>query len=130
MGKHPKEKAASEAVEASVIAHIKLFPTVESHYCRARTKIQYLDEHLTVAQMHRLNVMKEGNKASLSQYRDIFNTRFNLAFFKPKKDQCPDCLHWKNLTEPEKTNEASQKYNEHVNDKKVKILKEEDLKSS
>ena len=82
--------------------------------------------------MHRMYLTQRGNgqpNATIRQYRDVFNTKFNLSFFKPKKDQCPDCLAWKNMTEAEKTNEeAAQKYNTHIdNKKKVKKLKEDDI---
>lgn len=135
MGKIKKKTPASVALDNSVVEHIKSYPTVESHYCRERTKRQYLDEHLSVSRMYRMYIIKRGNKqrnATLAQYREIFNTKFNLSFFKPKKDQCPDCLAWNNMTESEKAKaEAVKKYSDHIQDKKkVKLLKEDDLTAS
>lgn len=105
-GKHEKRRRISQALVESVKNHIKSFPMVESHYCRESTQRRYLDERLTVAKMHRLYVMAHNpahpDTASIRQYRDIFNTHFNLGFYKPKKDQCFTCNEWSSLTAEEK----------------------------
>lgn len=38
--------------------HIKSFPTIESHYCRANTKREYLGSHLSVNKMFDLYLEK------------------------------------------------------------------------
>ena len=40
--------------------------------------------------------------ATSRQYRDIFNTEFNISFHKPKKDQCNTCTAYINATLEEK----------------------------
>lgn len=35
-------------------------------------------------------------------YENIFNTQFNITFFKPKKDLCVKCGVYKNLSDEEK----------------------------
>ena len=59
-------------------------------------------------------------------YFDIFNTRFNIAFFKPKKDQCDCCEGYKNATD-EKKEELRQSYAAHIENKKqARQIKKQD----
>jgi len=136
-GKHNNRIRLNEALIHSVKTHIKRFPVVESHYCRADTRRKYLNEDLSLAQMHRLYLMDHDkanpNTATLRQYRDIFNTYFNLGFFKPKKDQCSVCAEWKafngeeKLAHPEKAAEIA----DHVKKKQiVRKMKQQDKANS
>ena len=87
----------SEDVELLVIEHINSFPRTESHYVRKTTTREYLEENLSIKTMYDLYLkwMKKNHKdsevASQRNYRDIFNNKFNISFFKPKKDQCELC---------------------------------------
>lgn len=136
-GKHSNRRRLNQVLLDSVKTHIKRFPVVESHYCRVDTRRKYLNEDLNVAQMHRLYLMEhdkaDPNTATLRQYRDIFNTYFNLGFFKPKKDQCFICAEWKLLPQekklalPEKAAEIA----DHVKKKQiVRKMKREDKADS
>ncbi|XP_055676595.1 uncharacterized protein LOC129785944 isoform X3 [Lutzomyia longipalpis] len=98
-----------EATKKSVIDHINSFPRVESHYVRENSTKEYLEEGLSVAQMHKmyLEVMDNSSddqvvRASLRQYRDVFNANFNLAFHVPKKDACDACTSFNNCSASEK----------------------------
>lgn len=75
--------------------HIRSFPVVESHYCRARTERQYLESTLNVSRMYDLykgKCLEEGSTpVKESFYRFIFNSEFNLSFHIPKKDSCDQC---------------------------------------
>lgn len=44
----------SAATKKSMMTHIELFPCVESHYTRKRSKRQYLSEKLNISKMYRL----------------------------------------------------------------------------
>ncbi|KAK3931959.1 Anoctamin-5 [Frankliniella fusca] len=127
-----KKRLAPELI-ANVKDHIKMFPTKESHYCRAESRRQYLDENLTISKMHRLYLMERGtlpHTASLRQYRDIFNTSFNISFFKPKKDQCSQCVQYERFT-PEEKEKHAQQHQEHIANKDaVRKLKKEDKELS
>lgn len=94
----PKNKTSDELV-AAVKRHIESFPTMESHYCRQSSKRQYLDPSLSIAKMYELYVKgcSESKETFVSEitYRRIFGTNYNLAFFKPKKDQCAVCEKYK-----------------------------------
>ena len=81
------------AIKSLIIAHIKRFPTVESHYRREDTLRNYLPEGLNVAKMRRM-LIEEIHKAGIKNidvsrhyYRDIFNQNFNYGFHKPKEDR-------------------------------------------
>lgn len=105
-GHHVPANKTSEDLVARVKLHIESFPTMESHYCRKSTKREYLDPSLSIAKMYELyvNECSENNEKYVSEitYRRIFGTNYNLAFFKPKKDQCAVCeKHTRNLVTDE-----------------------------
>ena len=49
-----------------------------------------------------LELHKDSDLANtkLSSYRYVFNTEFNLSFFRPKKDQCLTCTRFQDLQCP------------------------------
>lgn len=100
----PKNKTSLEVTQ-KVIEHINKFPKVESHYCRKKTKRFYLDAKLTIAKMYEL--YKEERRLSNEEpcsfyvYKSIFGTKFNLSFFKPKKDLCLICTRYDNTGRPD-----------------------------
>lgn len=126
----------SELTKKSIIAHIKLFPSVESHYIRKRSKRQYLSQHLNISKMYRLYTdwfphqdYIPGQKASKRQYETIFNTMFNYSFFKPKKDLCGTCSLYEQA-DPIRKEALEETYNQHVARKnKVRQIKEEEKAS-
>ncbi|KAK3791941.1 hypothetical protein RRG08_031004 [Elysia crispata] len=50
------KKGFSEEVKGHIRRHIKSFPVVESHYCRADSKKQYLEAGLSITKMYELYV--------------------------------------------------------------------------
>ncbi|XP_050316174.1 uncharacterized protein LOC126750569 [Anthonomus grandis grandis] len=106
-GKHKNcGKKVTDAIKGEIRNHIKSFPTMPSHYCRAQTNKSYIDGSLNIASMYRLYKAncEELNKpfAKQNMYETIFNTEFNIAFYIPKKDQCMTCESLNNCTETEK----------------------------
>lgn len=103
-GKSRSNFIEDERVE-QVIQHIRSFPTVDSHYCRASTSRQYLSADLSITKMYALYVEQQpSNPVSERFYRDQFNHNFNLSFIKPRKDQCDRCVQFSiknNATEDE-----------------------------
>ncbi|ESO92470.1 hypothetical protein LOTGIDRAFT_175701 [Lottia gigantea] len=91
--------------------HIKSFPTIPSHYCRANSKRQYLEPGLTVQKMYNLYVdncnRDEIKPLKLYVYRDIFNLEFNIGFHVPKKDKCDTCEKYIILTSQPNVNEIN-----------------------
>ncbi|GFN78538.1 hypothetical protein PoB_000504400 [Plakobranchus ocellatus] len=123
-GRHDKHKKGKETVLQDVRDHINSFAAIDSHYCRARTNKKYLDASLSVAKMYRLceEAYKRHEEASLDKYRRIFDDEFNLAFHKPKKDQCEI------LTSQRKNpiGEEQESFEEHLSNKlKARGIKEQ-----
>lgn len=132
-GKTPRKCIVSTVLKAEIIAHIKKFPTVEGHYTRKNSKSMYLPENLNRRKMWSMyKIEREAENATriatLRQYRDVFNKEFRLKFFRPKKDQCPRCLSWKNKTPDERTEAAKLKHETHIENKKIsQELKQKDI---
>ena len=74
--------------------HILLqsFPRVESHYCRANTRKEYLEPGLTLVKMFEMYEEKSRQKekvpVTLHMYRTVLNMEYNIAFHMPKPDRC------------------------------------------
>ncbi|CAH1634675.1 unnamed protein product [Spodoptera littoralis] len=123
----------SDSTKESVMAHINIFPAVESHYVRKDIKRLYLSEHLNISKMYRLYELWFPNqhysaehKATKRHYEYIFNTEFNYSFFKPKKDLCGTCSQFYQANEITKVS-LEAKYREHLMRKnKVRQLKEQE----
>lgn len=127
-GKHPPPNKLPQTEEEHLEKHIASFPAVESHYCRKSTGRKYLDKSLNVQIMHKMYV-EECKKNSLkpvsiSKYRQVFR-RYNLGFFKPKKDQCKFCLAYKAFSSKKQEEEKS-KFELHMA-KKESARRERDL---
>lgn len=100
-----------ETVLALIRLHIDSFIKVDSHYCRKTSQRGYLEENLSITAMFNLFIqLHPGCNVKESVYRDIFNKEFNLAFYKPRKDQCDLCYQYKNL-------EPTPKFLEHTRSK-------------
>jgi hypothetical protein len=66
--------------------------------------------------------------ASERQYRDIFNSEFNLSFHQPKKDQCDLCFKY-NAANQEDKQKLQEEYDQHQANKViVRDLKARDVK--
>ena len=82
-GKWSDEKCkVAEEQRRKVIEHITSFPTVDAHYCQAKTNKKYLEAGLNIQKMYDLykgRCEKENNEpVKDSYYRKIFNTEFNI----------------------------------------------------
>ena len=112
LGKHPNHRVVAEEVKQSVRQHLQSLPKVPSHFCRASSGRDYLEPHMTIAKAWRLYVkhMKENHPgkqiAKENQYREIFNTDFNIGIHRPKKDQCEQCVGFANLPKMNKNSNA------------------------
>ena len=101
-GKQSYSKIPDER-KAFAYEHINSYPTVQSHYCRADTNKKYLTSDLNISKMYDqyVSVCLAKNKISVEKhmFRDIFNTKFNLGFFSPKKDLCEICVEFDTLSQ-------------------------------
>ena len=111
------KKIVADDLKQAVRDHINAFPRIESHYCRARTKKEYLDGSLSITKMYNMYCDKcdlhKQKKVKEHLYRHIFNTEFNIEFQKPKKDRCDLCEEFK-MKGTELTGDAKVKYESHV----------------
>ena len=85
-GKTPNPRALSEAVKNAIRKHIESFPDIKSHYSLHKTTKVYLHEDLNIRKM--FSMFKETNpEIILSEvsYRRIFESEYNVSFFKSKK---------------------------------------------
>lgn len=120
-GKHTK-KIISDDEKTLVMEHINSFPRVPSHYCRADSNREYLDQCLNIKKMYELyvTVAQEKNVTPVkeSAYRNIFCNNFNLYFHAPKKDRCDLCEEF-HLQERENTcsDKKRQIFENHIKEK-------------
>ncbi|CAH1995282.1 unnamed protein product [Acanthoscelides obtectus] len=63
----------------------------------------YLEEGLNITKMYKEHIVTNG-AATVGQYREILNSEFNIAFFKPKNDQCQLCTAYKDVDNDIKLN--------------------------
>lgn len=110
-GRYVKKQTSTMKIE-EVMNHIKSFPVQESHYCRATTKRQYLDPRLSITKMYSLYVELHKEPVKENIYRKIFNEKFNLSFYRPKKDTCDICCEYKGISIPNEDQKL--KYEEHI----------------
>jgi hypothetical protein len=98
--------------------HINSYPVMHPHYVRKSSKRKYLDRTLNISKMHSqfLELYKDSDpelaNTKLSTYRYVFNTEFNLSFFRPKKDQCLKCTQFKDLKCPSDQDKIT--YKQHI----------------
>ncbi|CAH2094194.1 unnamed protein product [Euphydryas editha] len=125
-GKHNNHHKIDASLKAGVKAHINSIPRIESHYCRAQTKREYIEGGLTVAAMHRNYVEKCSleNKPHVTYqiYYNIFRNEFNISFWKPKKDQCEECTAFNNSEDKAL---LQQKHEEHLKEKSLSRAQKE-----
>ena len=131
-GKHTKKKVSDERKQFAR-DHINSFPRIESHYCRAVSKKEYLEASLNLQKMYELYEKKCEENAidpvKFHMYRDIFNHEFNIEFQKPKKDLCDLCYEFSHTDQPSK--ELADKHRIHLsskNDTKNERKKDRELK--
>lgn len=115
-GKHRKGNEIDEIEKTRVRNHIASFDTVESHYCRKDSKRLYLPSDLSISEMYRYykdaEIAAERTPCKVGLYRYIFNTEFNLAFHKPRKDLCGFCYKFERASAEEKQ-QLQQAYDDH-----------------
>lgn len=126
-GKNTRSKISIED-KLFLMDHINAYPRVESHYARAKTNKEYLDQFLdeTIMYEHYVEKCKANNKEPLllSYFRFIFDTEFNLAFDIPKTDRCFRCEKYKKaVKENIVTAKLESQYQEHL--RMLKLMKAE-----
>ncbi|KAJ8915396.1 hypothetical protein NQ315_008284 [Exocentrus adspersus] len=121
-GKHTNHVSVDISIRKGVKEHIESIPRIESHYCRADTKREFIEGSKTIADLHRdYTIMcqeKNINSASYRTYYEIFTKEFNIGFFCPRKDQCDLCTEYTNASEEGKQ-VIQEKYERHQKEKEL-----------
>ena len=120
-GKHKAKNKTPDWKMELIRAHIKKYPTMESHYCRMTSSRKYLDSRLTIRKMYEqfrefwLTEEHVGDMSIPSEavYRHIFCSEFNLSFHTPRKDQCNECVTFMTRSDSEK-DQFEQKHRSHL----------------
>ena len=122
-GRHSPPNKTPEWKKDVIRRHIESFPTMESHYCRAKTARHYLDSKLSFKKMYEdfgpffeknlppANETGDVRKPTEKVYRDIFCSEYNLSFYVPRKDQCAVCAK-RNAIQGD--TEKMQAYEDHI----------------
>lgn len=101
-GQTPKEhrggdrtKDRDKKITVDVINHIKKYKCKGSHYSRGKCVRTYLPPELNLVKMYQryCEEQKAENKSicSISKFKKIFYTKFNMGFGSPHSDTCSTC---------------------------------------
>lgn len=98
-----------------------MFRTIDSHYVRKESNCEYLPEHLSVAEMHRLYIQRCEEHGHQPQqyliYYKVVKSSFNLKFQQPIKDQCDTCIAYQNTPAQLRTSDIETAHQRHNNEK-------------
>lgn len=85
----------TEKARSSIIAFIKTLQVTDSHYSRKKTVRQYLPNDLSLAKLYKMWLEKQQAvnepTASISLFKNVFYTCFNIGFGFPSTDICSKC---------------------------------------
>lgn len=90
-GQHGNHRRISIDRRKEIIEHINTIPKYKSHYRRTQTEREYLPPHMTIELMYNLYKTECAAPVSLSFYKHIFYTEFNITRKTLKKDTCNKC---------------------------------------
>ena len=114
-------------LKEAILNHIKRFPAVESHYCRANTNRVYLSEDLTFSKMYRMFCSEWNEPYKVPEFRIYLKLckQQKISIHRPKKDQCSLCTSYRKGDDNTKE-KLKETFDIHISEKtKVRQLKEE-----
>ncbi|KAL1452066.1 hypothetical protein WDU94_006382 [Cyamophila willieti] len=135
-GSNAPTNKTPEDIMKSVREHIDSIPRIESHYCRSRSKREYIEGGRSIAEIYSdYKANRERNNlpyASETVFRCVFKYDYNISFHIPKKDQCELCERYKNATlnttssdSEDCEDEEERKKKEEEKAEKMRLLKEQ-----
>nr|CAH7750010.1 unnamed protein product [Callosobruchus chinensis] len=129
-GTLPKENRGGSTVSAiyakrsaCVREFIEKLSCTEVHYCRGKTKRQYLPCNLSIAKLIKMyndQVNDESRRVKRSFFRSTFCTYYNICFGTPATDVCSRCVELAERIKREKCAEAKNKL---IIEKRIHMLK-------
>ncbi|GFS01565.1 DNA repair protein rhp54 [Elysia marginata] len=131
-GRRVQDQIKDDLKRQSIKEHISEFPKMESHYCRAMSKHEFLAPDLSIQKMYDMYCEKQKQRnetpASKSLYKNVFSS-LRLKFYTLKKDACGICLT--KMKNPEQNEEFQEVYEKHIAEKtKVREIKEDSKKKA
>lgn len=109
-GRHKNHRKLDPVTRNLIKSHIESFPSMESHYVRAKSTRLYLAAYLNIAKMWSFfNKMYPSLKVTDAIYRKFFCNEYNFSFHKPKKDLCSTCVQYDNSDKTDLRLQASYK---------------------
>lgn len=112
-------RKTSESDEHFVERFIKKLPAQRSHYGLSQSKRKYLNPSLNITRLYReysiVCPFKKRKILSLWKFREVFNTKFNLAFHAKRVDTCRTCDKLEALIQSER---SETKYREQLSKQK------------
>ncbi|XP_047027513.1 uncharacterized protein LOC124635622 isoform X3 [Helicoverpa zea] len=111
---------SDEVLISDIKEFINSIPRTDSHYTRQSSTREYIDGGKTIVDLFKdfEEVQKQKNKPAgkYCTFYKVFNTQFNISFFRPRKDQCDTCLQYQNSS-PEQKLIIQEKYDSHLEEK-------------
>lgn len=93
----------------SVKSYIKGLKSLESHYVRGRSAVQYLSSDLSIKKLHKVyNDDAHNVPVRYEFFRRIFNKYFNLSFKSPATDACSKCIQLRESIKSERDSAKKQ----------------------
>ena len=85
-GRGKNQAVRDSQLRENIKNHINRFPRMESHYCRSKTKNQYLAANLTFSKMYELYIQETAppDRGSRTLYYSVFK-EMGLKFHSPKR---------------------------------------------
>lgn len=121
-GKHKNHKELDAELMKGIRAHIDSIPRIESHYLRANTTRQYICGSKTTADIHRdyKQVCLQYNQVAVTYacFNKVFNEKYNISLFVPKKDKCIECTIFDNSTEADRE-PLQEEHDTHLKEKEL-----------
>lgn len=99
-----KNKIPEHKVE-EIINQINKVPKYISHYSRKNTDAKFLPPDVTVTKLYEMYVKEYQQPVSITKYKQIFYSKFNLRTKTLKKDTCNKCDSFKMKIDNEKNDE-------------------------
>ncbi|KAJ8891885.1 hypothetical protein PR048_004440 [Dryococelus australis] len=116
-------KPLSKTLETISIRSLEL-----THITAEEVMTEFIDGGLDISQIYKLYVNECQTEPSKSvalkhKYESVFNTEFNITFFRPKKDLCSLCTSYENSSQEEEIL-LQQKYDDQQKGGKKNLLRE------
>ncbi|CAG9771476.1 unnamed protein product [Ceutorhynchus assimilis] len=129
-----KNKIPEHKVD-EIISQIDKIPKYISHYSRKKTDAKFLPPDVTVTKMYEMYTRECQQPVSITKYKQIFYSKFNLRTKELKKDTCNKCdslkMKIENEKNDEKKRELTEQHKQHLDEaENAQALRREDFRTA